>query len=168
MGYLTSNNILQQRKKEGVEKNAYFFIPITHSTAFLVSVSWKRWLNMTSYLFVQRLFCMEYHWLRNKHLVKHKATQTDLFSNTGAVSSICWTEKLRADLLTPETKSLPDFNNFFLFSSKIRNTLFLSPWGYIHYWMQYRLGGCTLSLACDYCSHSKICSSSSGFLASVC
>lgn len=112
MGYLTSNNIFPQRKKEDVKENGYFVIPVIHSTDFSVSVSWKLWLNMTSYLFVQWLCCMEYHWLRNKHLVKHRATQTDLFSNTGAVSSKWRTKKLHADLLTRENKCLPDFNIF--------------------------------------------------------
>lgn len=133
MGYLTSNNIFQQRKKEGTKENAYFFMPITRSPAFLVSVSWKLWLNMTSYLFVEWLFCMEHRWPRNKHLVKHKASQTDLFSKTGAVSSMWWTEKLHADLLTPETKHLPHYNLFWLVLSKSRNTLFISPWGSILY-----------------------------------
>lgn len=64
MGYLTSNNIFQQRKKESMKANAYFFMSITHSIAFLVSVFQKLWLNMTSYLFLDWLFCMEYCWLR--------------------------------------------------------------------------------------------------------
>lgn len=69
MGYLTSSNTFQQKKKEV----AYFFMPIhiPHSTAFLVSNSWKLWLNMSSYLFIEWLFCVGYHWLRN---LKHKAT----------------------------------------------------------------------------------------------
>lgn len=113
---------IKKKKKEV----AYFFMPIhiPHSTAFLVSNSWRLWSNMSSYLFIEWLFCVEYHWLRNKtsntkqHRVIYSATQEQFLADD-ELKSYMWSYEL-------QKWSIFLILIFLSFLSKNRNNVFFS------------------------------------------